>query len=207
MLSGFVIVKETGFFGKKVNDVNCNETNFIKRLKKQKEDALEYIIDRYSPFVSAICFRILSGISNEAVYECVNDVFLSVWQSAAQFDGEPEDFKKWIGTMAKHKAIDRFRQLDKLRMREAGDESLRQQATDEDAQKKLLRKEDKHALLLAMSAMKELDRDIFILKYFHSLSNSEIAEALKLTVPAVENRLYRGKKKLSSSVELKERFI
>ena len=49
---------------------------FIKRLKKQKEDALEYIIDEYLPFVKAIAFKILAPIGKQsAIDECINDVF------------------------------------------------------------------------------------------------------------------------------------
>lgn len=187
--------------------MKSNATNFIKRLKKQKEDALEYIVEHYSPLINAISFKILSGISKDAVNECVNDVFLTVWQHAKEFDGEPEDFKKWIGTITKYKAIDRFRQLEKQRARETSDEYLLKKPANEDVQRQLLKKEEKNTLLLAMSTLPDLDRDIFIMKYFQSLSNPEIAAALNLTIPAIENRLYRGKKKLSTNSHLKERLI
>ncbi|WP_438824961.1 sigma factor-like helix-turn-helix DNA-binding protein [Bacillus sp. JJ722] len=39
------------------------------------------------------------------------------------------------------------------------------------------------------------------------LSNIEIAEALNLSKAAIENRLYRGKKKLATTIQLKERLI
>lgn len=187
--------------------MRSNARNFIKRLKKQKEDALEYMIEHYSSLIYAISYKVLSGISKDAVEECVNDVFLTVWQHVQEFDGEPEDFKKWIGTITKYKAIDRFRQLEKQRARETSDELLHQHATSEDIQVHLLKKEEKNTLLLAMSTLPDLDRDIFIMKYFQSLSNSEIAVALNLTIPAIENRLYRGKKKLSANLLLKERLI
>lgn len=187
--------------------MRSNAANFVKRLKKQKEDALDYIIEHYSSLINAICYKILSDISKEAVDECVNDVFLTVWQHAGQFQGEPEDFKKWIGTVAKYKAIDRFRQLEKQRARETNEELLYLHPTNEDAQLHLLKKEETNLLLLAMSTLPDIDRDIFIMKYFQSLSNLEIAEILHLTVPAIENRLYRGKKKLAIHPHLKERSI
>ena len=186
--------------------MRSNATNFIKRLKKQKEDALEYIIEHYSSLINAISYKILSDISQDAVNECVNDVYLSVWQHAKEFEGEPEDFKKWIGTVTKYKAIDRFRQLEKQRAREISDEYLLQAPAKEDVQMHLLKKEEKNTLLLAMGTLPDLDRDIFIMKYFQSLSNPEIAALLNLTIPAIENRLYRGKKKLSTNLHLKERL-
>ncbi|MBM7584623.1 DNA-directed RNA polymerase specialized sigma subunit [Bacillus pakistanensis] len=39
--------------------MKSSSTNFISRLKKQKEDALEYIIDAYMPLVKTIATKIL----------------------------------------------------------------------------------------------------------------------------------------------------
>ena len=81
--------------------MRCNSKNFVKRLQKQKEDALEYVIEHYSSLVNAVAYKVLSGINKDAIDDCVNGVFLAVWQNAGQFKGEPEDFKKWIGMMTK----------------------------------------------------------------------------------------------------------
>lgn len=67
-------------------------TNFITRLKKQKEDALEYVIDAYMPLVKTIATKILNNMKRSDVDECINDVFLSVWQNAHQFQGDTQDF-------------------------------------------------------------------------------------------------------------------
>lgn len=187
--------------------MRCNSKNFIIRLKKQKEDALEYVIEQYSSFVNAIAYKVLSSISVDAVDDCVNDVFLAVWQNAGQFNGEPEDFKKWIGMVTKYKAIDQFRKLDKQHAREQSDDLLEQKSTGESPQEHLVSKEEKRDLLFAISKLEQIDRDIFMMKYYLYLSNTEIAEALHLSKAAVENRLYRGKKKLATSIQLKERFI
>ncbi|MFJ8461165.1 sigma factor [Lysinibacillus xylanilyticus] len=85
--------------------MRCSAENFISRLQNQKEDALEYVIEQYSGFVNAIAYKILSGINKDSIDDCVNDVFLAIWQNAKQFKGEPEDFKKWIGMLTKYKAI------------------------------------------------------------------------------------------------------
>ncbi len=44
--------------------------------------------------MNAIAYKILSDINKDAIEECVNDVFLAIWQNAKQFEGQPEDFKK-----------------------------------------------------------------------------------------------------------------
>ena len=79
--------------------------------------------------------------------------------------------------------------------------------TGQDLQQQVLGAEEKNELLFAISKLDVLDRDIFMMKYFMELSNSEIADALGLTKAAVDNRLYRGKKKLAATIQLKERFV
>ena len=184
-----------------------NPNQFIIRLKKHKEDALEYVIDEYMPFVKAIAIKILSYQYSNAVDECVNDVFLSVWQNAHQFEGDAADFKKWIGMIAKYKAIDLYRQLEKQQAREEGPVALETMRTGQDLQQQVLGAEEKNELLFAISKLDVLDRDIFMMKYFMELSNIEIADVLGLTKAAVDNRLYRGKKKLAATIQLKERFV
>ncbi|WP_042476799.1 sigma-70 family RNA polymerase sigma factor [Bacillus ndiopicus] len=180
---------------------------FIKRLKKQKEDALEYIINEYLPFVKAIALKILAPIGKQnAVDECVNDVFLEVWQNAGKFQGEPGDFKRWIGTITKYKAIDYYRVLDKQNTREAMLED-RYEQPNSSSEQAILNREQKNEMLLHLSLLEQPDCDIFIMKYFLDMSNIEIADALSLTKAAVDNRLYRGKKKLAQSPKLKELFI
>ncbi|MDQ0233489.1 sigma-70 family RNA polymerase sigma factor [Metabacillus malikii] len=180
---------------------------YIKRLKKQKEDGLEAIVDTYMPFVKAIAENILSGKNRSALDECVNDVFLSVWQNANKFTGDGQDFKKWIGMITKSKAIDLYRQLEKQQARQQDDRALEKLSGDQDIQTKLILAEQKNELLFEISKLDELDREIMIMKYFLELSNLEIAESLELTKAAVDNRLYRGKKKLASAITLKERFV
>ena len=90
--------------------MKCNETNYIQRLKNHKDDALEYIVDKYIPLVKGIAYKVLSPLKNEwIIEECINDVFLSVWNNSDKFNGNNDDFKKWIFKIAKFKAIDYYR--------------------------------------------------------------------------------------------------
>ena len=186
--------------------MKSSPTNFIDRLKKQKEDALDFVIDAYLPLVKGIVKKILETHRTQDVDECINDVFLSVWQNAAQFQGDAADFKKWIGMITKYKAIDRYRQLKKQALRENAEEMMEQQSAFITEQE-ILVKEQKNELLFALSQLAELDRDIFMMKYYLELSNSDIADALGLTKSAIDNRLYRGKRELAQYKNLKERFI
>ncbi|MGM7684318.1 sigma-70 family RNA polymerase sigma factor [Cytobacillus sp. Hm23] len=185
--------------------MKSSSTNYITRLKKRKEDALEYIIDAYMPLVKTIATKIL--YMRPDVEECINDVFLTVWQNAHQFQGNTHDFKKWIGIITKYKAIDRYRQAEKRIAHEQADAPIEQKASALQTDVLVLKREERNAMLLAISQLKEIDRDIFIMKYYLELSNSEIADNLGLSKAAVNNRLYRGKKILATDTKLKELLV
>lgn len=187
--------------------MKCSTKNFITRLKKQKEDALDYIIEEYLPLVKTIATRILHNMKRPDIDECVNDVFLTVWQNAHQFNGDAQDFKKWIGMITKYKAIDRYRQAEKQMTNEQSDAPLVQKASSLQTDLSVLQREEKSELLFAISQLEEIDRDIFMMKYYMELSNMEIANHLGLTKAAVDNRLYRGKKLLATNEKLKERIV
>lgn len=177
--------------------MKSTDRNFIRRLKHEKEDAIEYVIDTYMPVVKAVVYKILGPMQTETdIEECISDVFLATWENCDQFEGEPSDFKKWICMIAKYKAIDQYRRIGKRRDREMKLDGL-PLADESNVASALLVKEERQELLLAMSKLTELDRDIFTMKYFLDMSNGDIAESLSVTKAAVDNRLYRGKKQLS----------
>ncbi|WP_431029731.1 sigma-70 family RNA polymerase sigma factor [Lysinibacillus sp. LZ02] len=183
--------------------------NFIKRLQKKKEDALEYIIDEYMPLVKAIALRVLQPLGKQdAVDDCINDVFLEVWKNSHQFSGDAADFKKWLGMITKYKAIDYYRIYEKQRAREQQVEEFEETSSSHvSIQATLLERERRNELLFELSKLDELDRDIFILKYYLEMQNSDIGQALNLSKSAVDNRLYRGKQKLAKNLKLKEVLV
>ncbi|MBB5179856.1 RNA polymerase sigma-70 factor (ECF subfamily) [Planomicrobium koreense] len=181
--------------------------DFIARLKRQDEAALNYMIDTYMPFLKGICQHILlKSCGRQAAEECLNDVFMTIWQRAKQFDGDAGDFRKWAGMVAKYKAIDSYRRHMKRLERESVTDDVRTAGISNNTEEMVLDKEARDEVLAGLHSLPEADRDLFLMKYFLGLPNAEIAESLGITVSAVDNRLYRGKRKLAALFGGKERF-
>ncbi|MCG3087285.1 sigma-70 family RNA polymerase sigma factor [Sporosarcina cyprini] len=166
--------------------------NFIRRLQSGKEDALEYIVDRYMPLLKNVVRHVLGPIGREELIgECVNDVFLSIWQNARKFRGSDADsFKNWICAVAKYKAIDIYRK--EVKNTEIPAEFV--ELLPPDAPTGEVLAEDRVNQLL--NQLDKVDRQIFIMRYLLGFHPAEIAEVLDLSKSAVDNRIYRGKKKL-----------
>ncbi|MDK2562378.1 sigma-70 family RNA polymerase sigma factor [Romboutsia sedimentorum] len=178
--------------------MGCNETNYIKRLKKKKEDALDFIVDIYLPLVKGVTYKVLSPLRNEGIIEeCINDVFLSVWNNSEKFTGDTNDFKKWICAIAKFKAIDYYRKEIKkaeviLEETDVFDNNL--------VEDEILATEERNELIRVINLLEPMDREIFIMKFFLGMKSELIASKLGVTKASIDNKIYRGKKKLKTKL-------
>ncbi|EEL51296.1 MULTISPECIES: sigma-70 family RNA polymerase sigma factor [Bacillus cereus group] len=177
--------------------MKSNEKNFIKRLQRQKEDALEFIVDTYLPLIKGITHKVLIPLKNDGlIEECINDIFLSVWHNANKFHGEAEDFQKWIAAIAKFKAIDYYRKANKEVEITSDDLDVNKGRSAED---EFIVIEDRNELVKIINELEPVDQKIFIMKFLLGFKTEEIGEKLGLTRAAVDNRIYRGKKKLQKN--------
>lgn len=178
--------------------MECNEKNYIKRLKRGKEDALEYVVDTYLPLVKGVTYKVLSPLNNEGIIdECINDVFLAVWNNSQKFTGETSDFRKWICAIAKFKAIDYYRKEIKKSETNLEDERLIHNNSVED---EVLALEGREELLELVNTLEPISRNMFVMKYFLGMKSDCIASKLGVTRASVDNKLSRGKKKLRSKL-------
>ncbi|MHC6178444.1 sigma-70 family RNA polymerase sigma factor [Clostridium sp. JNZ X4-2] len=176
--------------------MKSNERNYIKRLKRRHEDALDYIVDQYLSLAKGTILKILGQFNDSGfIEECINDVFLSVWNNADKFNGETEDFKKWIFAISKYKAIDYYRTKIRHKKAEVLLETI-ESLDDISAENELIILENKNETMRLIDALEPMDRKIFVLKFLLGYKAAEIAAKLNITKAAVDNRIYRGKLKL-----------
>ncbi|QAY67392.1 sigma-70 family RNA polymerase sigma factor [Paenibacillus protaetiae] len=171
-----------------------NENNFIQRLKQQKEDALDFIVDRYLPLIRGVTYKVLSPLEDDGLIdECINDILLSIWNNSKKFHGGSIDFKKWICAIAKYKSIDYYRKSNKKVeiIKDVIDLNHEKSAEDE-----LIIMEEKTELIKLINLLEPMDRDIFMMKFFLGIKTEDISLKLGLTNASIDNRIYRGKKKL-----------
>lgn len=139
-----------------------NQKNFVEKLKKQNEKALEYVIHQYGGFVKAVVQRNLSGMPEE-IEECMDDVFLDVWNHIDRFDDTKGTFLNWMLSIARFRSIDYLRRYSRICMEE--DISRFENHLAKDQLLEMLEQEiskETEALLEGLCAQ---DRDI-LLRYY-----------------------------------------
>ena len=91
---------------------NWSDEELAQRLQDRDPDALETLISRYSREVFYFIRLVLDGIGvTQDAEECVNDLFVAVWQEIDTFDPERGTLRTWLTMRAKYIALDRRRQL------------------------------------------------------------------------------------------------
>ncbi len=164
----------------------------IKYIKKRKQEGLNILIDKYGGIIRGIIKKHLYNI-NGYEDECINDVFLSIWNNIDKFSGSGS-FKSWIGTIAKFKAIDYKRKYLKLNSLENIDDfHFNSTETTED---NIIKKEFLFEIRSMLNQLNEKDRELFIKYYFNEEKVQTICTDLNMSSTQVYSRLSRGRRKL-----------
>lgn len=176
-----------------------NDLKLIAAIRDGDEKAIDHAINKYSKLLWSVASAVLKNASSQDVEECVADVFIQLWREPGKFDPARGDLKVWLCTIARSRAIDRWRVI----MRRSGtqlDDNLpvEQMGLVEG----LMEKETKQALIAAVRALEEPDREILIRRFYYEQKPREIALALDMPVKSVENRLYRTKLRLRQTISV-----
>ena len=168
-----------------------NDEALIRRLAAGSRTALNQAVDRFTPYVSAVAWRVLapSAATRENLEEVVADVFLALWSHAMDID--PGRVRTWPGAVAKNKAVDRLRTLSPTL-------PLCENAADRSPgpEEETLLRERAARLLAAVEALEEPDRTLFLRRYYANEKLKDVARDLGMNQATARTRLHRGRRLL-----------
>lgn len=176
-----------------------DEETLLKGLYSKDPQAIEFVIHTYRQFVFTIIYKILwkKGMP-EDIEECTSDIFIKLWKHPELYIPEKGTLKNYLGSAAKNRAIDKYRQLSKMDSCEISESIC---IDREDLQDMVVKKELYQQLYDAIETLNERDREIIIRRYFFNETPSVIAEKTSLSGKQIENILYQSKLKLRNIIE------
>jgi len=200
-----------------------SDEDLAQRLHERNSEALETLIARYSQEIFYFIRLVLDGVGvAQDAEECVNDLFVTVWQEINTFDGKRGTLRTWLTMRAKYIALDRRRQLSRRQSHivqvadearqwhgaeRAGPSFSRQsygyetRAHPQISMEHLLEQsERREELRLALERLPELDRFLVYQRYFRFASTEELAKKTGLTRHALDTRLWRARKSLREAL-------
>ncbi len=172
-----------------------NDIHLVEKMQLGEVAAFSTLYDRYGGQVYAFLLgRVETGLAEELL----QDIFVTLWHKAGQYDQTRGSFKAWFFTLVRHRLYDalpayRRRQLEKLLSEPVYNEKvsgLVDEGQNVEAQTlALFRDEEVRQALLFLPAEQ---RQIIFLSYFVGVSQREIAQQLKLPLTTIKGRARLG---------------
>ena len=158
------------------------DIELISRITRGQNAALGALYDRHAALLLAVLTRVL-GDAPEAE-DVLHEVFLEVWEHAADFDESRGSVRAWLVTRARSRGLDRLRALGRAR-----------QLSRDPADKESALLPMPEAMLSVRRALSQLApelRTLLELGYFQGMSSTEIAAHERLAVGTVKSRVARA---------------
>ena len=162
----------------------------LRRAQRGDERAWRDLIERYQRAVHALVWRLLAGRARHRTEDLVQETFVRVLRALPKFDPSgPATLGTWILTIATRLVLNELRRPE---MQALSDEPLAVDRTDASAERRRLAA----AIAEGVAKLPEAQRAVLVLREFHDLDYTEIADVLELDVGTVKSRLSRAREAL-----------
>lgn len=179
-----------------------NDSQIIRLYYERSEAAINETGKKYGAYLNQVAYNILRSFTDTE--EIVNDTYLGAWNSIPP--AKPECLKYFLSRITRSLALNRLDYLQAKKRSPAAQALLSELdecipdglGSAEDAWEI---KEIGRSLNRFLSALEETDCAIFVLRYFYSHTNKEIAERYSLSERRVRYLLSNLRKKLKNHLE------
>jgi RNA polymerase sigma factor (sigma-70 family) len=160
----------------------------------QDSAAFAALFAHFGPRVKAYLMK--SGADAASAEECAQDVMVTVWRKADQFNPARASAATWIFTIARNRRLDMLRR-DKRPDPEDLPWGPEAEPDQEDA---LALQQETEQLTIALRDLPEAQRSMIERAYFNDLSHSEIADATGLPLGTIKSRIRLALERLRHSL-------
>ena len=184
-----------------------DESTWINQARQGDDEAFTNLVETYQKPVYNLCYRMLG--EPEAAEDAAQETFLKVYQNLARYDRE-RSFATWLLSIAAHHCIDRLRRRRFNSVSIDEDEEGQTDIPDRsapDPESETAKRQEREHLHDCLQSLDPTDRAAVIMRYWQDCSEVEIAQALKLTVPAVKSRLHRARRAMADLWEEKPAHV
>lgn len=174
------------------------DKNLIEKTKNGDNSAFEELVKKYEQKIYNLALRLTSN--PEEAGDILQETFLKAYRSLNSFKGEA-NFSTWLYRIAMNIALMRkrkekgkiFESLDRILPTTEGElhKEIPDWSTNPEAE--IENKEVRNILTNALASLPDDYRAVLVLRDIQNLSNKEVSEILKLSIPAVKSRLHRAR--------------
>jgi RNA polymerase sigma-70 factor (ECF subfamily) len=155
------------------------------------------LFDTFAPRLKS--FMIRKGASPELAEDLVQETMISVWRKAGLYDPAKGSALTWIFTIARNLRIDRIRKESSMPLSELGDYDA--PSDDLGSDDRLAQSQEQQRVAMALAEIPVEQKQVIMLAFVEDISQSEIAERLKLPLGTVKSRMRLAYARLRKSLE------
>lgn len=172
-----------------------SDADSYRRYLEGDDNGLFEIMSRYNEGLTLFINGIVGDIC--AAEEIMQETFIVIAVKKPRFGGR-SDFKTWLFSIARNKAVDSLRRKpkDQIPM-----DACFRLSDETDIERSFLRDEQKIELHRALTELSPEYRQVIELMYFEGFDNSQTAKIMRRTKRQVRNLLYRAKLALKKQLE------
>jgi RNA polymerase sigma-70 factor (ECF subfamily) len=153
-------------------------------------NAFANLFDHFAPRLKG--FIIKTGMSGAQAEEIVQDVMLTVWRKAAQFDPHRAQVSAWIYQITRNRQIDVIRKKN----RPLPEELIEVPNMECDASQMLAMDQEAQHLKQALSQLSDNQRQVIEKAYMGELTHQQISEQTGLPLGTIKSRIRLGLERL-----------
>ena len=170
------------------------QPTLLERVADGDPVAVRLLLDRYGGMVWKMVRR---RFSPSLADDVVQEVFISLWKSAARFDRTQASEPTFVATIARRRMIDFSRRRSRRHETELDDGSDFVEAAKPDHVEQA---EDVRAAMAAVATLKPVPREVLRMAIVDGLTHEEIASATKLPLGTVKSHVRRGLERVRALV-------
>ena len=159
------------------------QDELVALLKNKDESGFNYLYDNYSAALYGVVLRIV--IFTDDADEVLQDVFVKIWNSSAQYDSAKGTLYTWMLNIARNTAI------DKLKSKNFQNNLKNQSIPDFVNNNKSLSIEQPdhfNEIQHVVNKMKDDFKDIINKSYFEGYTQQEISDKMNIPLGTVKTR-------------------
>lgn len=169
----------------------------MRSVARGDSGAFRTVYERTSAKLYGICLRLLG--SEAEAQDVLQEIYVTVWRKAAQFDEAKASPITWLGVMARNRAIDRLRQR-----RPAGEQIEAAADVPDDgplATAVIEQEQDSRRLAHCLEELEERARTMIRAAFLEGASYPELAEREGVPLGTMKSWIRRGLLRLRGCLE------
>jgi RNA polymerase sigma-70 factor (ECF subfamily) len=192
----YVATRYEGKLVKKADTEVSSETVWMLAVRdKRDKAAFSNLFDHFAPRLKGFVMK--SGMPGGQAEEIVQDVMLTVWRKAAQFDPHRAQVSAWIYQITRNRQIDIIRRNN----RPLPEELNEPQSLECDTSQMLALDQEAQHLKKALGSLTADQRQAVEKAYLGEMTHQEISEQTGLPLGTIKSRIRLGLERLRQELK------